>query len=359
MKYPWHARYATGQSAPAQREPTVTTKTINTPITNHDANVVAWVPGPGFIAGCDKYAVSMLSQDAVNWGGAATSRIIGEVPLNVIDGTVYGVDTEISGYEKIVTQDTANYPDFRVAKLGVTQLTDVVNCWANSSSEILLLEGGNKLTRIPRDNVPTAPAGTPSAPLSLNAVAGRASVALSWLAPATNGTSAVTDYKIEYTADLCRTWSTFSRSASTALSTTVTGLANYTTYLFRVSAINASGTGVYSALSSAVTPKPTVPSAPTNVVATPTGPKNSYGYNTQFAVSWAAPADDGGSSITGYIVQSHDGRVTYATLKTAATSYTTSYTFSIGKALYGFRVIAVNALGNSAASTPTTTQPMR
>ena len=361
LRQPWRPTGFTGLGSAAPfREPSPTTRSVSDPITNHDANVVAWVTGSGFVAGCDKYAVAMISQDGINWGGAASSRVIGEVPLYVVDGKIYGVDTDISGYEKLIAGDSSSYPDFVNLKLGVTGLTDTVNCWAHSPKEVLLLETGNRLTYIPRDDAPVSEAGTPGAPTALEGLHGLGLAALSWTAPSSSGASAITNYIIEYSADSGRSWQTVSRSASTATTATVTGLTNYTQYLFRVSAVNGTGTGAYSEYSAVVTPKPLVPGAPTGVSAVPTGPKTAGGSNTQWAVSWVAPTSDGGSPITGYIVQSYDGTVvygrtdTYATVGASARSYTTTRPFTFNDLRFptAFRVIAVNAMGSSLPSTP-------
>lgn len=69
---------------------------------------------------------------------------------------------------------------------------------------------------------------------------------LSWSVPADGG-SAITDYLIEYKATSSGTWLTFSDGVSTTASTTVTGLTASTSYDYRVSAINAIGTGTASA----------------------------------------------------------------------------------------------------------------
>jgi hypothetical protein len=75
-----------------------------------------------------------------------------------------------------------------------------------------------------------------------------ASVPLSWSAPADGG-SPITDYSVQYSTDDA-TWSTFAHG-STATTTTVTGLSNGTLYYFRVAAVNAAGTGTYSASATA------------------------------------------------------------------------------------------------------------
>ena len=87
--------------------------------------------------------------------------------------------------------------------------------------------------------VPDAPANLATAPLD-NAVR------LTWTAPANNGGSPITDYVIQYSADGGITWSIYSHIASTSTTVTIPFLTS-TTYTFRVAAVNAIGTGAYSA----------------------------------------------------------------------------------------------------------------
>ena len=94
----------------------------------------------------------------------------------------------------------------------------------------------------------------PGTPTSLSATAGNAQVSLAWTAPADNGGTAITDYAVQFSSDSGATWSTFADGTSSATSATVTGLTNGTAYVFRVAAINAAGTGAYTAASSSVTP---------------------------------------------------------------------------------------------------------
>jgi len=89
----------------------------------------------------------------------------------------------------------------------------------------------------------TAWAALAGAPTSLTATAGNVQVALTWVAPASDGGQAISDYTVEYSADSGTSWTTVVGSASTALSRTVSSLTNGTAYLFRVSAVNGSGTG--------------------------------------------------------------------------------------------------------------------
>jgi len=87
------------------------------------------------------------------------------------------------------------------------------------------------------------PLGTPAAPTSLSATYGNTQASLSWTAPTDNGGSVITNYLVEYSSNDGNSWSTFAHSVSTTPSITVTGLVNGTAYSYRVSAINAIGTG--------------------------------------------------------------------------------------------------------------------
>lgn len=74
------------------------------------------------------------------------------------------------------------------------------------------------------------------------------SVSLSWTAPADTGSSAITDYTIQFRLTSVSAWTIFTDAVSTSTSATVTGLTANSEYQFRVAAVNATaGIGGYSA----------------------------------------------------------------------------------------------------------------
>jgi outer membrane protein OmpA-like peptidoglycan-associated protein len=84
----------------------------------------------------------------------------------------------------------------------------------------------------------------------------------------------------------------------------------------------------------------TIPDAPTGVSATAS--------TTAATVSWTAPASDGGSAITSYIVTSSGGQTCTTPDGATLSCVVTGLTNGTG---YTFTVVAVNAVGNSLPST--------
>src|SRR5581483_3658827 len=163
----------------------------------------------------------------------------------------------------------------------------------------------------------------------------------SWTAPGNDGGSTITSYAVTpHHGGVADAPTTVNGSTT---STTINGLTNGTTYTFTVTATNLAGTSADSSPSAPVTPM-TVPNAPTGVTAT--------AGNGQANVSWTAPGNDGGSSITSYAVTPHHGGV--ADAPTTVNGSTTSTTINglTNGTTYTFTVTATNLAGTSADSSP-------
>jgi hypothetical protein len=181
---------------------------------------------------------------------------------------------------------------------------------------------------------PTAP----DAPTSLAATRGNTQIGLSWTAPADDGDSALTDYIVEYKlASEPTTWTTFADGTSTTTSTTVTSLTNGLSYDFRVKAVNAIGTSNASSTATKTPGLPIAPDAPTSVSA--------EGGNTQATITFTAPVDNGGASITSYTVTSSPGNLT-----ASGASSPLTVTGLTNDTEYTFTVTATNSAGTSSAS---------
>jgi titin len=190
-----------------------------------------------------------------------------------------------------------------------------------------------------------APATTPGAPTLTSATAGNGQVAVAWSAPASNGGSSVTAYKVY------RATSTGGETLLTTLGAvtgwTDTSTANGTAYYYKVSAVNAVGE---SALSNERTATPsTVPGAASLTSAT--------AGNAQVSLAWTAPASNGGSTVTGYKVyrSTTSGSETLLMSLGNVTSWTD--TTAANGTTYWYQVTAVNANGESARSSEVSATP--
>jgi hypothetical protein len=180
------------------------------------------------------------------------------------------------------------------------------------------------------DSVPDKITATaPGVPTGVSATIGNAQAAVSFTAPANNGGATITSYTVTSSPG------GFTATGSSS-PVTVTGLTNGVAYTFTVVATNSAGSSESSDPSSPVTPS-TVPGAPTDVSAT--------AGNAQAAVSFTAPANNGGAAITSYTVTSSPGGFT----ATGSSSPITVTGLTNGVA-YTFTVIATNTNGSSSSS---------
>jgi hypothetical protein len=181
----------------------------------------------------------------------------------------------------------------------------------------------------------------PGTVTDVTATAGRGSASVSWTAPTTGGKP--TSYEVTpYIGSQAQEARTITGSPP-ATTTTATGLTPGTAYTFRVRAANLSGSGPQSAASNSVTPlAATPPGTPTEVSARP---------DTRSAVvSWKAPADDGGSAITGYEVTPLREGVAQTPVQVEAGQTATRVTGLTNDTSHTFRVAARNASGTGTPS---------
>ena len=188
------------------------------------------------------------------------------------------------------------------------------------------------------------PATVPGLPTNLEVLRGNARITVSWVAPVSNGGSAITGYTVQAYNAAFGTAVALKTCTTATTSCAVTGLTNLTNYKFAVKATNALGSSAFTALTAAIAPSAvtaTAPGAPTTV----TGVRG----NGQATVSFTAPTETGGATITGYTVSASPqvGGVT-KTCTTATTScIVTGLTNGVA---YTFTVKATNDIGDSVAS---------
>ena len=189
----------------------------------------------------------------------------------------------------------------------------------------------------------------PSAPTDLIATPASGSVGLEWEVPSSNGYSSITDYVVEYKLHSSSSWSTFADGTGTGTTTSITGLTNGSAYDFRVSAVNSKGASPFATINS-ITPTATltVPLAVSGITGTVDATTKNLHLN------WTAPASNGGSPITNYLVE--------AKLSSGSTWYTVAHPASDETAIeifsgltdgqtYDFRISAINAQGTGPSTT--------
>lgn len=200
--------------------------------------------------------------------------------------------------------------------------------------------------------IPGAPAG-----VTVTNVSG--SQVLRWYSTEDGG-SAITGYVIQTSGPLATattpvsSWTVFAEQASTSINIPAAPVAKYVSY--RVLARNALGLSLPS-LSVMVTTAAGKPTAPTGLRASE---PNAAGFTT---LSWAAPASDGGSPLTGYtVISSRDGKTwqTLANVTAATQAYLTPK--PIKGQTWSYAVYARNSAGispnsDSVSLTTATTVP--
>jgi titin len=198
------------------------------------------------------------------------------------------------------------------------------------------------------------PPAAPWAPTNVQAIGGptTGSATVTWTAPY-NGGSAIIRYLIRVYIGSSPTVVKGVYAGSGAAGATVTGLSSGHPYVFTVTAQNAVDWGAESDPSGVLTlpsPFPTVPAVPTNVQAT-------AGLTAGSAtVTWTAPYN-GGSAISGYLINVYLGSGTtpltsayYDSPFTQGMSYTLMGLMATGS--YTFTVTAENAVGYGPESAP-------
>ncbi len=191
--------------------------------------------------------------------------------------------------------------------------------------------------------VEVAALGHPGMPKDLSAEAGDGKVTLEWLAPDSDGGSPITGYvvlrgaspsSLEDLAEL-----------SDVLSYVDTTAVNGETYHYAVIAVNALGRSIATDAVEATPFEPTyVPGKVTAFAAEVKG--------TKAVLAWAAPADDGGSPITGYVILRGETRDTMVEIDRVGVVLTyTDEDLERGRTYY-YSVRAVNDVGQGDAFDP-------
>jgi titin len=186
----------------------------------------------------------------------------------------------------------------------------------------------------------------PGPPANLNAWAGDNLVQLSWEPPSFDGYSSITGYKI---------YRGFNKDYLSYLATTSSGKRNYidasvtdgNEYFYLISAVNSMGEGENSTIVNATPGGP--PSFPYNLVASPG--------DGVIQLSWDAPVDDNGFTITNYTVYRALPEENLSELKTLGNIREYTDTNVNNGITYSYSVSAHNVRGESLQSESISSTP--
>jgi hypothetical protein len=212
-------------------------------------------------------------------------------------------------------------------------------------------------------NSTATPSITPQPPIPITTTTiTSSSIAVSWTTPtglANTGGNPITGYLI-YWSQISSTGSVIppvnsynTTTSGTPLATTytITHLTHATLYEIEISSISCSGVGPISSPALYITTASIPPSAPTNVA---TSGCNT-GYTNSVILTWTAPANDGGSPITNYIIYyrtTSPPNSTWYTYNTNSAATTAIVTLPLSSTSYDFKVAAQNVAGVGIFSSP-------
>ena len=266
------------------------------------------------------------------------------IPAGVTDGVLIHLDdAAYTSKFELLDQKPASYNNFTDATLGAGSswrtpdgYTFAVTAVSAAGATVRLISGS-----------PT----TPGVPTAVAATGNGTAATISWSAPVSDGGSAITGYRVARDGvDAGGTGPTSTVVSASTGSYGFTGLRPGSTYALSVRAINTLGDGP--AASGSVTTPATVPGVPTGVATSTITPSGSG------TVTWAPPASDGGSAVTGYRISRNGTDSTGAgpssTLVSAATRSNTFVNLRPGVS-YSVSVQAVTAVGTGLSACATLT----
>ncbi|MDB4342111.1 fibronectin type III domain-containing protein [Nitrosopumilus sp.] len=295
-----------------------------------------------------EYRVSAINVVGTGLVSATASSNAGDVPdapvltLTALPGSTIQLDWtvptnngfSITTYAVEKSTDGTNWSPLTSINANTFQDTGLTNASTYYYKVTAVNQVGNSVFSSP---VSIVAGDAPSQVTGLTATTiTNTSIDLAWTTPNANG-YAVSGYMIESSIDYGNTWTTVTADTqSTSTAYAHTGLTTGEFYTYKISAINALGTGMASA--TAVTHAGDIPNVPAlTLTALP---------NSIIQLDWTAPTDNGFAITTYQVEKSTDNGSTWTSL-TSVNALTTQDTGLTNGNSYQYRVLATNTIGNS------------
>jgi len=244
----------------------------------------------------------------------------------------------LTGYE--VFRSTDNVTFTSVGTTTTLSLTDTVpsaGLYYYKFSSINLI-GNSSQSTSSNTATPTVPDASSVTAFIANPNPSPFDATVSFVAPSSNGGSAVTGYNLYLSPDDI----TYTQVATNVTSTQIITVSGVGTHYFKSEAINLIGTGVLGSAVSIATPN--TPDAPSLTLAIPD--PNSFPFDT--TATFVAPTNNGGSLVTGYNLYYSSDDITYTSIATA-TSGTISHTVGSAGTHY-FKAESISNAGTGVLS---------
>jgi len=288
--------------------------------------------------------VPLAPRSLVAYAGRASASLYWSLPLS--NGTTLPITDYVIEYRNPGGEWTVHADGVSATRSAI--LTGLTGNLAHTFRVSAVNSVG---TGLPSNEYTVTPTSytAPSAPRNLSAAARLLGAYVAWSSPADSGGGSISGYLVDWSVDAGVTWSPTVRTESWQRAVSLTGLAANVAHTVRVRAVSEHGTG--EAASTSVTPTaPTVPGSPRLTYLAP-------GYNTLTAY-WSSPSSDGGSALTGYVVEySTNGGGSWTRSTVAANIRMLQLTGLAGGTVHTVRVRAVNSVGEGLPSSGQTVTP--